>query len=133
LIIAAPRNTVVSVRRGRRIAIPTVLVAALAGAPAAFGWSQIYEQNVVWGRGSSKISATNSITYNYVSFASSNGGLPQMGTTLCNASATSCYAWHWSNTGLITDRRTISYGFAACKANSGNNYLVYVRYCETGN
>jgi hypothetical protein len=119
--------------RGPWIAALAALLAALAGAPSAFAWSQIYEQNVVWGPGSSKISATNSITYNYVSFVSSNGGLPQMGTTLCNASATSCYAWRWSNTGLITDRRAISYGFAVCKANSGNNYRVYVRYCETGN
>jgi hypothetical protein len=120
----------------RRRLAPVLVVAALTAAASpdpASAWAQTYEQNVVWGPGSSKISATNSITYNYVSFANSSGGLPQMGTTLCNASATSCYAWHWSNTGLITDRRTIAYGFAACKANSGNNYLVYVRYCETGN
>ena len=112
------------------------LIASIVGllAPSvALAWSYPYEKNVVWGPGSSKISPTNSITYNYVSFSNPSGGLPQMGTTLCNSSATSCYDWHWSNTGLITDRRTISYGFAACKANRGNNYVVYVSYCTTGN
>ena len=100
--------------------------------PGAGGWTQTYEQNVVWGPGSSKISATNSITFNYVSFSHPFGGLPQMGTTLCNTS-NSCYTWRWSNTGLITDERDISYGYAACKSNVGNNYQVYVNYCATGN
>jgi hypothetical protein len=109
-----------------------VCAAAVVFVPGAGGWSQTYEQNVVWGPGSSKISATNSITFNYVSFTNSFGGLPQMGTTLCNTS-NSCYSWHWSNTGLITDERDISYGYAACKANIGNNYRVYVNYCATGN
>jgi len=110
----------------------TVCVAAIVLVPSAWGWSQTYEQAVVWGPGSSKISATNSITFNYVSFSHPFGGLPQMGTTLCNSSG-SCYDWRWSNTGLITDERDISYGYAACKANVTNHYGVYVNYCATGN
>jgi hypothetical protein len=115
-----------------------ILVLALAAimgavtAPAAWTWSQPYVQNATWGPGSSQISATNSITFNYVSFSHPWGGLPQMGTTLCTTSS-SCYEWHWSNNGLITDERDIAYGYAACKANIGNKYLVYVNYCATGN
>jgi hypothetical protein len=75
-----------------------VCAAAVVVVPGASAWSQTYEQNVVWGPGSSKISATNSITFNYVSFSHPFGGLPQMGTTHCNSS-NSCYSWHWSNTG----------------------------------
>jgi hypothetical protein len=101
--------------------------------PAALSWSQTYEQNVFWGPGSSKISATNSITFNYVSFSHPYGGLPQMGTTLCNGQAQNCYAWRWSNTGLITDERDIAYGLAACKANIANQYVLWVNYCATGN
>jgi hypothetical protein len=115
-----------------RLLVFAVLAVAVA-APAAFGWSQTYESNVVWGAGSTKISYANSITYNYVSFDKINGGLPQMGTRLCNSSGLNCNDWRWSNNGLITDERGIAYGVAACKANDGNNYLVYVRYCATGN
>jgi hypothetical protein len=102
-------------------------------APASLGWSQTYEQNANWGPGSWKISAKNSITYNYVSFGNPYGGLPQMGTTLCNSAGTSCYTYRWSNTGLLTDERSISYGFAECRANVGNQYVVLVYYCATGN
>lgn len=133
LTIDAPGHTVVRVRRGAHIALLAVLLAALVAAPTAFAWSQKYEQNANWGPGSSKASVTNSVTYNYVSFAHPYGGLPQMGTTLCNSSGTSCYTWRWSNTGLITDERNIAYGFAVCKANIGNGYLVWVSYCAAGN
>jgi len=109
------------------------IMAAAVVTPAALAWSQTYEQNVVWGAGSTKISNANSITSNYVSFDDFQGGLPQMGTRLCDSSGLNCNHWRWSNTGLITDERNIAYGVASCKANSGNNYLVYVRYCATGN
>lgn len=115
-----------------KLSFVAVCAAAVVVVPGAYAWSQTYEQNVVWGPGSSKISYTNSITYNYVSFSHPFGGLPQMGTTLCNTS-NSCYDWRWSNTGLITDERGISYGYAACKSNLGNHYQVYVNYCATGN
>jgi hypothetical protein len=117
--------------RLKRYIVP-ICAATVVFAPGAHAWSQTYEQNVVWGAGSSKISATNSITFNYVSFSNPFGGLPQMGTTLCNTSG-SCYATRWSNTGLITDERAISYGWASCKSNVGNNYQVLVNYCATGN
>jgi hypothetical protein len=119
------------VDRLRQCLTACVLVAAVC-VPSAWGWSQTYEQNVDWGPGSAKASAWNSITWNYVSWEDPHGGLPQMGTTLCNTSG-SCYAWRWSNLGLITDERSISYGLAACKANGGNQYIVWVRYCATGN
>ena len=117
----------------RHTTLVALLLAALVAAPSAAAWSQIYEQNANWGPGSSKASATNSVTYNYVSFSHPYGGLPQMGTTLCNAAGTSCYSWRWSNAGPITDERNISYGYAVCKANIGNHYLVWVSYCAAGN
>jgi hypothetical protein len=118
--------------------VPLVLslaacIAATIAAPAGWAWSQTYVSSVGWGPGSSDISKSGQITFNYVSFSHPWGGLPQMGSTLCNSAATSCYAWRWSNTGLITDERNISYGLAACKTNIGNGYLVYVNYCATGN
>ncbi len=116
----------------RRACVLTLTLLAAIATPEAFGWSQTYESNVTWGPASFKTSSWNSITYNYVSFQNIYGGLPQMGTTLCNTSSV-CYSWRWSNTGLITDERTISYGQAVCKANVANTYQVYVRYCATGN
>ncbi|HEX6699369.1 MAG TPA: hypothetical protein VF101_01415 [Gaiellaceae bacterium] len=109
------------------------ILAATAAAPTAWAWSQTYVSNVNWGPASSKASIYGQITFNYVSFTHPYGGLPQMGTTLCDSTFTSCYAWRWSNTGLITDERNISYGAAACKANPGNGYVVWVNYCATGN
>jgi hypothetical protein len=120
-------------RHGLHIAALAVLAAALAGTPPAWAWSQTYVRNANWGPGSSQASFTNSITYNYVSFSNPYGGLPQMGTTLCNSAGTSCYTWRWSNAGSITDERNISYGYAVCKANIGNHYLVWVNYCAAGN
>jgi hypothetical protein len=64
----------------------------MVAAPSAQAWSQTYVRNANWGPGSSQASFTNSITYNYVSFSNPYGGLPQMGTTLCNSAGTSCYA-----------------------------------------
>ena len=116
-----------------RLSVAACFLCAGVCVPAASAWSQTYEQNANWGPGSSKASATNSIAYDYVYFDNPYGGLPQMGMSLCNSAATSCYAYRWSNTGLITDERSISYGFAVCKANTGNNYLVLVHYCATGN
>lgn len=111
----------------------TAIMAAAVAAPPAGAWSQTYVSSANWGPGSSDISKSGQITYNYVSFAHPYGGLPQMGTTLCNSALTSCYTWRWSNTGGITDERNISYGVAVCKANPGNGYLVWVNYCATGN
>ena len=108
------------------------IIAAAVVAPPAGAWSQTYVSSANWGPGSSEVSKSGQITYNYVSFTHPYGGLPQMGTTLCNSSG-SCYDWRWSNTGLITDERDISYGYAACKANVTNHYGVYVNYCATGN
>jgi hypothetical protein len=118
--------------RHRKRYLASLCIVAAIFVPAAFGWTQTYEQKVIWGPSSEKASATNSITFNYVSWTDPHGGSPQMGTTLCTPQAV-CYAWRWSNTGLITDERSISYGFAACKANGGNQYVVYVQYCATGN
>jgi len=109
------------------------IIAAAVVAPPAGAWSQTYVSSANWGPGSSEVSKSGQITYNYVSFSNPYGGLPQMGTTLCNSAITSCYTWRWSNAGPITDERNISYGIAACKANPGNHYLVFVNYCATGN
>src|SRR5439155_25877639 len=119
--------------RSMLVLFAAAIMAAAVVVPAALAWSQTYEKNVVWGADSTKISLANSITYNYVSFDNFQGGLPQMGTRLCDSSGLNCNDWRWSNTGLITDERNIAYGVASCKANAGNNYLVYVRYCATGN
>lgn len=70
-------------------------------------------------------------TYQEVSFDNPYGGLPQMGTSYIYQGGQS--TWKWSNTGYLFDSRDNGYARGACKANSGNNYDVWVYYCTTDN
>jgi hypothetical protein len=109
----------------------TVLAAATLALPAA-AYYERYVESAAWGPGSFDDSAWNRLTFNAVYFVNSFGGNPKMGSPYVRPDF-STYPYIWSNTGSIFDSRTISYGAATCKANSGNNYLVYVAYCDTGN
>lgn len=108
-------------------------IAALAiGVPTAFAGYDEYVQDATFAAGSYSTSHSNVWEWNRVSFYSPGGGLPQMGLTYVRPNGT-IYDYYWSNTGSLTDLRTISYGQARCKANQGNGYNVYIFYCDTGN
>ncbi len=114
-------------------------VTSLIFAASALSWSQYYEQGVTcYSANHSKQSDFNqSLALNQVYFdewlGCGSGGLPQMGTRYVKSDGTTTYSWMWSNTGSIYDYRTIGYGAAQCKANSGNGRQVEVDDCFTQN
>lgn len=118
----------------RWLAVLTAAVGIAAlWVPTALAGYVVYLQNVYLSAGhGDSTSGYAPRNYNWVEFDNPFGGLPQMGTTYC-PQVGDCYSWRWSNTGSLYDDRTISYGKAACVANWGNNYSVYLYWCETSN
>ncbi len=118
----------------RSLAALAILAAALIVVPAALAWSQIYVSNATWYAGSHAHSAYNSsLKGNVIRWTDPQGGAPQMGSCYVDAGGSCVNSFVWSNTGALTDYRTISYGAANCKANTGNGYPVYISECYTNN
>jgi hypothetical protein len=100
-------------------------------------WSQRYAyvtyQCIGPGQGANS-SWQGSLALNYVSgwLPCQSGYLPQMGTTYERGDRT-LYPYKWSNDAHwgITDTRTVSYGRAICKANSGNGTGISYFECYT--
>jgi hypothetical protein len=102
--------------------------------PLALAWSDTYVSNATWYAGSHAHSGFNyHLQGNAINWSDPQGGAPQMGSCYVNANLSCVNSFQWSNTGTLTDYRTVSYGAANCKANTGNNYPVYIYYCYTNN
>jgi hypothetical protein len=115
------------------VALMSVAAGALAAAsPAAAAWYQRYQHTSYFPPGAIGSSSYNRITFNAAHWVNCCGGTPYMGTQLTPPGGPA-YSPLYSNTGSIFDSRTISYGYAICRASPGNNYDLIVDYCDTGN
>lgn len=120
--------------RARRFRWPFVLALAVALAlpAAALAWAQNYKLYSNMGPDGIALSDFNSgINWNETSF-NPNYVTDRMQLTLCDSSY-SCYAYSESNSGYLSDSRSISYGRAKCHAHRDNIYLIYVNWCYTRN
>jgi hypothetical protein len=119
------------------VTMATVSVCLLFAPPAFAVWSQKYlnDTYACIGPGEGANSAwQGSLALNYVSpwDTCAVGYLPQMGTTYERGDRT-LYPYKWSNQGNfgLSDTRTVSYGRAICKTNSGNGTGISYVYCLT--
>lgn len=116
------------IRRARKALVAAICV-LVVGAGNAFAGT--YAENLTLQPGQSGgSSGWNVRTYNWIAFDNPWGGLPQMGSAYWRSDLTT-NGYVWSDTGNLYDDRDMAYGFADCRANSGNGYNVDLWWCET--
>ena len=110
-----------------------VALVALIGATAALAWSDSYVNNQTFYPGDDDHSGFNSgLDGNALTFDNRFGGNPNLGSRYINPSGNGLNSFIWSTSSFV-DFRTVSYGAAQCRANTANNYPVYVTQCYTDN
>jgi hypothetical protein len=122
-----------------RLRRPIVAVAtitafiALVVTSVALAWSETYAQNTAFWAGRDEESAFNSnLVGNALSFDNIYGGVPNMGSRYINSLGGGINEFIWDNEAFV-DERDVAYGAAQCRANTANQYNVYVYQCYTSN
>lgn len=106
---------------------------AVSGASVALAWDDLYVHNEVFFPTDDDESGFNSnLVGNAVDFGNIYGGNPNMGSRYINSFGEGLNTFQWDNSSFV-DERDVAYGAAQCRANSANQYNVYVYQCYTAN
>lgn len=129
--------TMLSMTRYRLGSLIALVAAVLTIAfPAiAHAWSSAYVGTQAFSPGGIGLSAFNSgMNYNFMSWNSEYyGGSNLRGqVTLCDSSY-QCYSYSYTNSGTVSDTRSISYGRAKCNSWQDNFYDMLVYQCYADN